>query len=293
MQTERIGFVGLGDMGGPMAENLARSGAAPAVYDLRAEAVASAAALGAVPISSVAEVAESSDIVFVCVLDAAQVHDVVAGTNGLFAAWRGERTASLPTPLVVVHSTVTPATVQALVDPGQLAGARVLDAAVSGGRAVAVEGKLTLLVGGATEDVVRCKPFFDVVAGTVFHVGEESGAGEAAKLCNNIMALCNGFATLEAAKLAEAYHIDQERLVELASASTGDSWMIRNWGFIDDVMASHTDSPVSTMTKDLVSAVQAAHDAEIELPFVSIAVGAATDLLTEWHAKRSKTTGRE
>lgn len=283
--SERIGFIGLGDMGGPMAENLGRAGAHPVVYDRRSDL----GATGAVAAASVSEVAELSDIVFVCVVDAAQVEDVLVGPGGLFPTWE-HRDASRPAPLVVIHSTVPPATIRAMVGPGERVGAGVVDAAVSGGRSVAVAGELTLMVGGSADSVTRCQPFFRIVGSKVFHVGDQPGAGEMAKLCNNIMAICNGFATLEAVKLSTAYGIDERRLIEIASVSTGDSWMIRNWGFIDQVNATH-GSPVETFTKDLIYAMEAAQDAALDLPLVSSAVDVAPALLADRQATVRRAEG--
>ena len=293
-RRERLGFIGLGDMGLPMAERLINSGAALSVFDLKAEPLRLGAAAGAIPRPSVAEVARNSDIVFVCVVDSDQVLDVVIGPAGLLRAWEA-RATDCPTPLVVVHSTVTPSIIKSLVGPAQAVGARVLDAAVSGGRAVAAEGKLTIMVGGAERDVRRCQPFFDAMATSLFHISDEPGSGAMAKLCNNVMALCNAFATLEATKLAQAYGIQEEKLMTIASASTGDSWFVRNWGFIDRIMATH-DFPESTMTKDLVYAVEAASEAGIDLPLVRTTIEVAPALLRERldvHSHQSVQTTRE
>jgi 3-hydroxyisobutyrate dehydrogenase len=283
---ERIGYIGLGDMGGPMAENLAQAGVKLAVFDVQHSSMQAATDLGATPTASIRELAERSDIVFVCVRAREHLDDVLSGPDGLFATWKARnQTGAEVQPLIVMHSTFSPQVIQALGETAAEHSAAVLDAPVSGGRRGSVAGTLTLMVSGSRHAFARCRPFFDVVAGNVFFIGEQLGQGQVAKLCNNTMTLCNLFATIEAAKLAEAYGVDETMLVEVAGVSTGDSWYVRNWDFLETTMSTHTSTDISSIqarfTKDLLAASAAAEQRGVMLPYAAAAAVIGRSLLAE------------
>ncbi len=220
---EKIGFIGLGNMGKPMAVNLARAGLDLMVYDLRPEAMAELSALGAKVASSTAELGEKCDIISVVVINDRQVEEVISGRglgDGLLAGMK-------PGGLIIIHSTITPATCQRLASACAERGIAVIDAPVSGAEARSIAGTLTLMVGGDEASVARAQPIFSIVGEDIFHTGGV-GMGLAAKLCNNLMLLTNMKVVEEALSMARAAGITEERMIEIAKVSSGDSWALRN-----------------------------------------------------------------
>jgi len=209
----RVGFVGVGNIGGPMAATLARRFDV-VVHDARPEAAAAVPGARAVP--AVAEVARAAPVVCVAVYDDAQVEAVVMG---LLAGTRPGHT-------ILVHSTVRAATVRRLAAVAAGSGVAVLDVAVAGGDAAARAGRLTLMAGGDAAALAAVQPVLAAL-GTVFHVGP-AGAGVAAKLVNNLV-LHVGFRVLEEAlALGRAAGVAERDLVAVLDAGTARSWLTGN-----------------------------------------------------------------
>jgi len=252
----RVGFIGLGDMGEPMAHNLLAKGFPVTVFDTRAEPLQAAKARGAVVATSLAAMAGSCDVIGICVWSEEQVNEILHGQDGLLSGDAQGVT-------LLIHSTVTPQMVERTEITCASRGWNVLDAPVSGGRAGSVAGTLTLMVGGSKQNFDRCRPYFDAVGKNIFHVGERAGMGEVAKLCNNMMALCNCFVVAETLKLAAAYGIDETAIVEVAKVSTGNSWWIENPQFFDHLIMHHPQPDV--LSKDLWEAVYAGREKGLDL----------------------------
>ena len=161
----KIGFIGLGTMGKPMAVNIAKAGFDLTVYDLRAEPCADLALLGAKAASSAREVAERSDIIEIVVVDDEQTERVIAGEEGLI---HGARSGSI----VAVHSTILPVTVRKIAAWCGGTGVDVIDAPVSGGQKGAQDKELCYMVGGGAEVLEKCRPVFATSARHIFHLGE-------------------------------------------------------------------------------------------------------------------------
>ncbi|MQA86541.1 MAG: NAD-binding protein [Streptosporangiales bacterium] len=270
MGTGPVGFIGLGNIGGPMALTLLRSGHQVWVYDVRPEAVGPCVAAGARAAAAPREIAAECDLVGVAVLSDAQVEDVVAGEDGLLDA-------AGPGKVVVVHSTVLPRTVVDLDERAARAGVGLVDAPVSGGDMAARAGTLTVMAGGRPEDLERCRPYFTAIGERVDLVGGV-GSGAAMKLALQLMTYCNQLAVLESTRLAEAYGIEESKLVDLATATTADSWIIRNWGFFDRLMREHrlagSDEMYQIFGKDLFDVVLAAREAGVSLPVAGLSAQA-------------------
>lgn len=212
MGTPRLGFIGLGNIGLPMARRIARAGHAPLVYDPLAERVATIVAEGGRAAPSSAAVAAECDVVGLCVRDDADVVAAMTGPDGVLAgAARGV--------IVAVHSTVRRGTVSALAAQAVARGVHVIDAGVAGGAIGADQGTLTVTVGGPADVVAQAQPLFGCFARRVFHVGP-LGAGMAAKLCNQVMQYVAWAAAHEALALAAANGISQDML-EAVTESTG------------------------------------------------------------------------
>lgn len=268
--TTKIGFIGLGNIGAPMATTLVRAGFEVHVYDVRAEAVDKCVAAGAHAAASPREIGTVCEVVGIAVLNDAQVTETVTGSDGVLAAAR-------PGTVAVVHSTVLPGTVTALAREAARDGFSVVDAPVSGGDMGARGGTLTVMAGGDQAALERCRPYFAAIGERVDLMGEP-GAGAAAKLALQLMTYCNQLAALESVRLAEAHGIEEGRLVDLATATTGDSWIIRNWGFFDRLLREHrsagSDEVYQNYGKDLFDVIVAARETGVSLPVAGVAAQA-------------------
>ncbi|MEQ9640971.1 MAG: NAD(P)-dependent oxidoreductase [Alphaproteobacteria bacterium] len=216
--AERIGFVGLGNMGKPMAERLARAGFPLTVLDLNPTPVADLVALGASAAASPRDLAERSDIVCSVVMNDRQTLELFLDDDGILAGLA-------PGSLIVIHSTVSNAACETLAEAAAAKSVHVIDAAVSGAAARARDGELTLMVGGDEAQVARARPLFDAVGNAVYHMGA-LGMGQAAKVCNNLMCLVTVHVAEEALRLARAAGIDEATMRELAHKSSGQSWAL-------------------------------------------------------------------
>lgn len=261
----RIGFIGLGNIGLPMALNLIEDGFDVTVLDLRDDPIETAVEAGATAGSDPATLAETNDIIQLVVDGDESVRSLVF-EDGLISAMQ-------PGSTLIVHSTIRPQTMEALDETAGGADVAVVDAAVSGGDTGAKEGTLTVMVGGRAADVERCRPLFETIGEDIFHTGPV-GTGQAAKLSNNIMAHGNHLLALEAMKLAGAYGIDEETMSSVASVSTGGSWQIDNWGFYDRYLQEHTLAGSDDLyfflrhaTKD---ALDAAAEKNVALPLAGV-----------------------
>ena len=231
---ERVGFIGLGNMGKPIAENLARAGFPMNVLDLNPAPVADLVALGAGKAETPRELAEASDIICSVVMNDRQTHEVFWGDDGVFAG-------AAPGSLILIHSTISQEMCESLDAAAREHSVHVLDAAVSGAEAKARAGKLTLLVGGDGDQVARAKPLFDVIGERTFHVGG-IGRGQAAKVCNNLMCLVNIQIIEEAFTLARTAGIDEQTMREVALCSSGNSWSLENIEAMRELGRIHPDN---------------------------------------------------
>ena len=269
--NKKVGFIGLGNMGKGMAVNLARAGVDLTVYDLDPEPVRELAALGAKVAGSCREIGASCDVVEIVVVNDAQVERVVHGDGGKDA---GILAGARPGTIIVIHSTVHPATCRKIAAAASERGVGVIDAAVSGAEARSKDGTLTLMVGGPSELVEECRPILEIVGERVFHLGE-IGRGQVAKLCNNLMSIVNLATVEEALRLAERAGIDEEQMIEIASVSTGESWALHGFGPMRDLMRGRgvTQSIALIARKDVALAVEMAKSLGAEVPIAEFVVG--------------------
>ncbi len=228
---EKVGFIGLGNMGEPMASHLARAGLDLVVYDLRDEPLRRLEKLGARVAASPLEVGRECSLVEVIVVDDDQVRQVVEGNNGALGGCASGD-------LIVVHSTVNPRTVKELAARAQERGVGLIDAPVSGAATGAADGTLSVMVGGDSVHVKRCEPVFAHFAASVFHVGE-TGKGLAAKLANNLVAIVNGRTLAEGLDLARQSGIDEQTMLEILNVSTGRSWSSERFLAMREIARTH------------------------------------------------------
>lgn len=262
----KVGFIGLGDMGGPMAVNLAKAGIDLTVFDLRDEAMSTAERHGARRAASVGDVANSVDLVCTCVLYDHQVREIFLGEEGIIATAK-------PGLVAIVHSTVYPELVLEIAEAADRRGVVFIDAPVCGGRDRSRTGELTVMAGASKEAFAAAEPVFNIVGSNVFHVGDV-GAGQVVKLGNNIMGLVNALVAMEAVRFVNAYGVDTADLFKVAMVSSGASRAVQNYSLHDRYRDEHTLAGTPElpyrMAKDLRYAIAAAQERSTNLPIVAL-----------------------
>ncbi len=217
---DRVGFIGLGIMGKPMAQHILEAGYSLTVHNRSRGAVDELVALGADAAPSPAEVAANSDIVFTCLPDSPDVEAVATGPQGIAEGIR-------PGSIYVDCSTISPVTTKAVAATIGATGAEMLDAPVSGGQIGAENATLAIMVGGSAEAFERVKPIFDVMGKNVVHVGP-TGAGQVAKAANQIVVAMTHAAVAEALVLAAKNGVDPAKVVQAISGGAARCWALEN-----------------------------------------------------------------
>lgn len=254
-----VGVIGLGNMGLPMATVLAKAGFAVSGFDLSAERLALAGQSGITPVADLATLLRDVDAVVSSLPYARDVEAVLTTPNALLA--RRDRRV-----IVIDTSTADPTTSRRLAAQLAEAGHGHLDAPVSGGPSGAAEGALTFMVGGSTADVALAQPLLDAMAAKIVHVGP-SGAGNVAKLINNMLVAAHMVTTGEAIRLAEAAGVDAGAALDVVNAATGRSG-ISEVHFPRWIMSNRFDSGFSAglMRKDVGLAADLAAETGLDLP---------------------------
>ncbi|BBZ51037.1 NAD(P)-dependent oxidoreductase [Mycobacterium heidelbergense] len=218
----RVGFIGLGSQGAPMARRIIEGGHETTLWARRPATLEPFADTPAKVAESPAELAAASDLVCLCVVGDADIAEVTGGEDGLLAAMK-------PGSVIAVHSTVHPNTCQELAKEAAAIGVSVIDAPVSGGGRAASEGRLLVMVGGDAGVVERCRPIFETYADPVVHLGE-LGSGQTTKLLNNLLFTANLGTAATALSLADALGVSPARLTEVVSRSSGNSFALNALG---------------------------------------------------------------
>ena len=214
-----IGIAGLGAMGAPMARNLIKAGHCLKVYDTTESAVDALVADGAEPATQ-DSLARDVDVVITMLRTGKIVTEVLAGDTGLFSQ-------AAQNTLFIDTSTIDVNTAQTLSTQAVTAGVAMVDAPVSGGVLGAEAATLTFMVGGVGGDVTRARPILEAMGSSIMHVGP-AGAGQAAKICNNMILGVSMIAVAEAFRLADKLGLKADTLHEIVSRSSGDCWVLRN-----------------------------------------------------------------
>jgi 3-hydroxyisobutyrate dehydrogenase len=259
----KIAFIGLGNMGGGMAANLVKAGHAVNAFDLSADALARAQENGCAPFHSVREAVAGVDAVVSMLPNGAIVEAVYTGDV------LGHAPASA---LLLDCSTIDVATARKVKEAAAQAGYAMVDAPVSGGIAAANGGTLTFMVGGTAEGFARAEPILSAMGKAVIHAGD-AGAGQAAKICNNMILGATMIATCEAFKLAERLGLDQQTFFDISSKASGQSWSMTSYCPVPGVgPQSPADNgyqggfATALMLKDLKLAMEAAETAGSQTP---------------------------
>ncbi|MEP5632233.1 MAG: 3-hydroxyisobutyrate dehydrogenase [Tateyamaria sp.] len=253
----KIGFIGLGNMGAPMAANLAAAG-----HDVVGFDVAGTTALGVTPVASAVAAATQRDIV-ITMLPNGDILRAVAGD--IIPAMQSGAT-------LIDCSTVDVDSARAVADQAQTAGMLTVDAPVSGGIGGAAGGTLTFMAGGSADAFAVAQPLFDIMGQKAVHCGE-AGAGQAAKICNNMILGATMIATCEAFALADKLGLERQKMFDVASTSSGYSWSMNAYcpapGVGPQSPADNGYAPgfaSELMLKDLGLSQQAAEAVDADTP---------------------------
>lgn len=278
-----VGFIGLGNMGGPMAKNLVAAGKAVKGFDMVPEALEKAAANGIETVASAAEAASDVAVVISMLPAGAHVREVYQGSGQVIAtAARGS--------LLIDCSTIDVASARAVNAAAEEAGHEMLDAPVSGGVAGAEAGSLTFMAGGSDSAFGRAKPYLDIMGGKVVHAGGP-GNGQAAKVCNNMILGISMIGVAEAFNLGEALGLDPQKLFEISSTASGSCWAMLNHhplpGLVESSAANRDYKPgfaAGMMHKDLKLAQEAAAQSGAATPLGAEAAQLYTLFVNAGHA---------
>jgi 2-hydroxy-3-oxopropionate reductase len=270
---ERVGFVGTGIMGAPMARNALKAGFNVTVTNRTSARAEPLAKDGAAVVKTPREVAERSDIVVTMVPNTPDVEAAVFGPDGVAAGAREGL-------LLIDMSTISPAATRAFAERAakNRPPFRTLDAPVSGGEIGAIEARLSIMIGGDAADVKRAMPLFEALGKTIVHIGDH-GAGQACKLANQIAVAINNLGVSEALVFAASQGIDLEKTRQVIAGGAGSSWAMQNYapkmlagdfrpGFmidlqqkdlrivLDNAFADHISVPGAALVHELYNALQ-------------------------------------
>ncbi|MFF1822904.1 2-hydroxy-3-oxopropionate reductase [Kribbella sp. NPDC058245] len=258
----RIGFVGLGIMGLPMATNLVEAGYVVRGYNRSPAKTAQFAAAGGTAAESIAAAVGDADVIITMLPDSPDVENVVLGNDGVLAAARSGA-------LLIDMSSIAPATARQVAAAAAEAGVRALDAPVSGGEQGAIDGTLSIMVGGAAEDVEAARPVLAALGTTVVHVGP-AGSGQLVKAANQLIVAGTIELVAEALTFLDAYEVDLERAVEvLAGGLAGNRILDRKAAG----MMRHELQPgfrIDLHHKDLGIVLDSAREAGVVIPLGAV-----------------------
>ena len=259
-----VGWIGLGNMGGPMTANLVKAGHDVRGFDLNPQALAAAAANGVKSTASIEDAVSAADVVFTMLPKGEHARAVYLGEGGVIAS-------ASPGTLLVDSSTIDIESAQKLHDAAAEAGFRFVDAPVSGGISGAQAGTLTFMIGGEAGAVAEASVFIEAMSANIIPTGAAT-TGQAAKICNNLMLFINLAATAEGAVLADRLGLDKQVFWNIASVSSGDSWALRTWypiaGVVPASAANNDFAPTFTAelaNKDINLAIAAAQATDTPL----------------------------
>lgn len=260
----RIGFVGLGSMGLPMARNLVAAGHEVAGHDIRPTPMAALCAAGGQAAATACDAARDAGILILMVVDAAQAREVLIA--------QGAARALLPGGIVVLMSTCLADEVAALGREVAATGRVLVDAPVSGGVVGAEAGTLSIMAAGDADALARLGPVLDVLGARTFVVGAEPGQGAVAKAVNQLLCGVHIAAAAEALALAGKLGLDTGVMLEIVSGSAAASWMIRDRGPRMIREPGAVTSTVDIFVKDLGIVAETGRDARAPLPVAAAAL---------------------
>jgi 3-hydroxyisobutyrate dehydrogenase len=252
----KLGFIGLGTMGAPMALNLLKAGFELIVYDIEPDSdrVQNVVKQGAKLYKSPSDVSLDTEFILLSLPNPAVSEEVTIGKGGIV------KTAT-PGSVIIELSTVSPATIKKIDSIAKSRGIEVLDAPISGGRIGAEAGTLTIMVGGRKETFDRCRQIFESIGKKIYYVGE-IGSGEIVKLLNNMLVLTDLITARSTLEIAVKAGIDPKLAHEIINVSTGQSWVWTNW--VPKFLARQTvGSTPDIFKKDMTLALEMADNLKL------------------------------
>jgi 3-hydroxyisobutyrate dehydrogenase len=259
----RIGFIGLGIMGLPMAKNLLKAGFEVILYNRTRSKADALQEIGAVVANTPADVAGISDVVITIVTDTPDVEAILFGENGIIQGGHSKL-------IVVDMSTISPIATQKFAQLLAEEGIELLDAPVSGGDIGAQKGTLTIMVGGNKAAYEKCLPVFQTLGKCITHVGP-SGSGQMVKMCNQILCAVNMLAVCESLSLAKKAGLDLEAMLSVVIAGAGGSWALENLG--TKIVRGELEPAfmIKLIQKDLRLVLEAAQKNQLPIPATALA----------------------
>ena len=255
---KKLGFIGLGVMGKPMATNLLKAGYPLTVWNRTRSKMNDLVKLGATAGESPKDVAEKSDVVITMVSDSPDVEEVVLGPSGVIEGAK-------PGMILIDMSTISPTVTRKIAEKLAEKDVKMLDAPVSGGDIGAKQGTLSIMVGGPKEAFDECLPILEVLGKRITYMGS-NGMGQSTKLCNQVICVLNIEAVCEGLMLGAKLGLDLEKLLNVVTAGAAGSWMLSNLG---PKMIKRDFEPgfrISHQQKDLRLALTAAAEVNLPLP---------------------------
>ena len=217
----KIGFIGLGNMGLPMAQNLLKAGHPVSGFDVSTDATERLAAGGGTRTNSIADACKDAEVVITMLPAGEHVREVYLGDGGVLAA-------VMPGTLLIDSSTIDVQTARDVAQAAEGEGLAMVDAPVSGGVTGAQAATLTFMVGGSDDACARARPILENMGKTIVHAGG-SGTGQAAKICNNMILGASMIVVAEAFLLAEKLGLDAQKLFDISSKSSGQCWSMTSY----------------------------------------------------------------
>ncbi len=259
-----LAFIGLGNMGGPMAQNQIKAGHTVRVFDLAPAAVATLTAAGATAAESPAAAAKDADAVVTMLPAGAHARDVYI-KGGVIDAAR-------PGAILIDSSTIDVPTAREIIAAAEAKGRQMVDAPVSGGIVAAAAGTLTFMVGGTEQAFAAAKPYLEAMGKNIVHAGP-AGNGQVAKVCNNMLLGISMIGVSEAFKLGEKLGLDPKILFEISSKASGQCWSMTSYcpvpGIVPTAPSNRDYKPgfaAAMMLKDLKLSQEAAATAQVHTP---------------------------
>jgi len=264
MKNEKVGFIGIGQMGKPMALNLKKAGYDVHVFDVNKQAMQEIAKHDISIYPSCRDLSLNVDkSIIVMVRDFKQARDAIFGNKGIAASGRKGLN-------ILVTSTIGPSSAKELGMAASKIKYRMLNAPVSGARHGAEQGSLSLIVSGDEDLYKECKPLFNAIGEKVFYFGSRQESAQGAKLANNLILGVNMIGCLEGFRFAESMGIPEKKFKELLTVSTGNSWVVQNWDWFNTLWEQghgRPESSIALMYKDFLAAI---NEGSLPLPLASL-----------------------
>lgn len=263
MPKDKVGFIGLGTMGKPMAVGLIGKSIDTIVFDVREEPIKELEKLGAKVARSAKEIGLLCNIIIVMVQTTEQAESILLSTDGVLNVARDGS-------IVAIMSTIDPLFCQRAAVIAEKRGVGLIDAPVTGGPKSAESHTLTIMVGGKKELLERCRPVFEAMGSRIFHIGDTVGSGEVMKVAANSIIYATAIGTAGGMALAGKIGIGLERFVEIVKETAANSWVIHNWDHWHKKSTPEGKTSLYITYKDLRLALDLAKTWDISLPVAEL-----------------------